>query len=68
MKKRVLSLLLALVLLAALLPRTALTTHAATSGSCGDNLTWSFNQDTGKLTIKGSGKMRNWSSYTNVIR
>ena len=29
----------------------------ATSGKCGDNLTWSFNSSTGLLTITGNGAM-----------
>ena len=62
MKKRVLSLLLALVLLAALLPQTALISHAAASGTCGENLTWSFDEETGTLTITGSGAMTKWSA------
>ena len=58
MKKRILSILLALALLCAILPATSLRASAATtSGTCGDNLTWSFDSSTGTLTIKGSGEM-----------
>lgn len=36
-------------------------------GSCGPNLTWSLNKQTGLLTISGVGKMNNWASlYDNV--
>ena len=31
------------------------------SGSCGENLTWSFDADTGKLTISGTGAMYNYA-------
>lgn len=33
-----------------------------TSGTCGDNLTWSFNIDTGTLTISGLGNMEDFSN------
>ena len=33
----------------------------ATSGSCGDNLTWEFNTETGALTISGTGAMNDYS-------
>ena len=36
---------------------------AATSGTCGDNLTWSFDESTGTLEISGTGNMANYSSY-----
>ncbi len=40
-------------------------------GSCGTNLTWSFNDATGKLTISGSGNKydtnKPWSAYNNSI-
>lgn len=29
------------------------------TGTCGENLTWSFNTDNGVLTIEGSGAMAN---------
>lgn len=61
MKKRVLSVLMCLAVLAALLP---VSSHADTSGKCGDDLTWSFNSATGVLTIAGSGAMRDYSGNT----
>ena len=41
--------------------------EAATSGTFGDNLTWSFDSDSGELVISGSGKMDNFNntSLTN---
>ena len=57
MKKRLLSTLLALCVTLALLPVTALA--AETSGSCGDNVTWSFSD--GTLTIQGSGGMDDYA-------
>ena len=40
------------------------TLDEATSGTCGDNLTWKLEDDT--LTISGSGAMTNWSSSSSV--
>ena len=63
MKKRILSLLLALALLCSVLPQIALPTRAedACSGTCGENLTWRFDPDTGTLTIEGSGRMDDYN-------
>ncbi len=73
MKKRLISMLLALALLCACLPQFALPVNAAASGYCGKqvgdmavagtNLRWSFHESTGKLTITGSGDMTNWEPY-----
>ena len=53
-----LSLLLTVALLCALFPQLSLPAKAAaTSGICGENLTWSFDETTGTLTITGSGDM-----------
>lgn len=76
MKKRVFSLLLALALLCSLLPQIAPPVHADTpySGSCGRNLTWTFDPDTGTLSFQGSGDMEDydfetapWYPYHDVI-
>lgn len=39
---------------------------AETSGICGDNLTWTFDELTGTLTISGEGEMYNYNSYDNL--
>ncbi len=68
MKRKLLSLLLALALLLTLLPQAATPARAEDapvySGECGDNLTWTFDPDTGTLTIEGSGEM--WGYYGDV--
>ena len=66
MKKRIISLLLALVLAVTLLPVQAWGATVVDSGYCGGegdgkNLTWSLDSD-GVLTISGKGKMKNYSS------
>lgn len=45
------------------------------SGTCGDNLTWAFNNTSGELTISGTGTMTSypdtsgypWHSYRSSI-
>ena len=41
---------------------TANAAETAQTGTCGDNLTWTFNADTGELVISGTGDMNNWNS------
>ena len=48
---------------------------ATNSGTCGDNLTWTFDESTGELTISGNGAMydynydnRPWESYKYNIK
>lgn len=65
MKKRIISLLLALVLAATLLPVQAWGATVVDSGYCGGegdgtNLTWSLDSD-GVLTISGEGKMKDYN-------
>ena len=58
-----LSVLLALALVFTLLPQMALPARAEVdqAGWCGDSLRWTFDSDTGELTIYGEGNMWNWS-------
>lgn len=59
--KQCISLLLALCLALSVVPVTA---HAATAcGTCGDNLTWTLNDD-GVLSISGEGPM---DDYFNIV-
>ncbi len=57
--KRFLSGLLALVLLLVCVPVTVGAAAEVASGTCGDNLTWVLD-DSGTLTISGSGEMANY--------
>ena len=40
--------------------------EAATSGTCGDNLTWTLDKTTGVLEISGTGAMTNWRSHSSM--
>ena len=78
MKKRILALLLALVMLVGLLPTVALaadgeTTPAETpmKGSLGDTATWTYNADTKTLTISGTGATKDYGmgfDYAHPMR
>ena len=48
-------------------PRTY--NDGATSGTCGDSMTWSYNTSTSVLTISGSGAMTShpWDGYKGYI-
>ena len=60
MKKRILSLVIVLALLMSFVTVVA---SATTSGTCGDNLTWTLD-DEGTLTISGTGYMGDWTYYS----
>ena len=64
MKKRMLSMLLAAMLMVSLLPVSALAADA-TSGSCGENVTWSFDEASGTLTISGTGAMEDYMGVSS---
>ena len=79
MKRRIIALLTVLGLAfsgAAMLPEgvvsdlgSVFVAYAASSGKCGDNLTWKLN-DEGTLTISGSGKMNDYyvQNFDNYIQ
>ena len=56
MKRRLVCLVLCFALLLSFAPASVLRAHAA-SGTCGANLSWSFDAGTGLLAITGSGPM-----------
>ena len=56
MKRRGISLFLTLCMLVSVFTVLPMTASAATSGTCGDNLTWTID-DNGTLTISGMGTM-----------
>ena len=64
MKKRIFSFVLAVLMIASLLPATALAVDIVDSGTCGakgSNLTWTLDS-AGVLTISGSGDMHGYGS------
>ena len=70
---RFFSALLALALLLILAPQLVLSAAAsATTGKCGETLTWSFDEATGTLTVSGSGAMfdtePSWEEFDGSIR
>ncbi len=75
MKNKLKIMLVVMVLVFALAGISAVAA-AATSGSCGDNLTWSFNESDGVLTISGTGEMDDymmgllapWGNYHSSLR
>ena len=69
MKKRLLSFVLAVLMIASLLPATALAAEIVKSGTCGaegdgSNLTWTLDSE-GVLTISGTGAMKDYAFYSN---
>ena len=58
MKKRAISMLLALVISLGLLPLAATANPNVLTGECGNEVTWSYNPETKVLTIEGTGKMK----------
>ena len=61
MKKKLLSIVLAISMICAFVPLVVSAETTATSGTCGDNVTWTLSDD-GTLTISGTGKMENYLS------
>ena len=74
--KRILSSVLSIILIAALLSTCAFVSFAKdVGGSCGDDLTWSYNSSTKTLTITGTGAMYDynnisvpWAAYQGEIK
>lgn len=65
MRKRILSFMLIFSILATLITALPITASAEMSGDCGDNLTWTLDDD-GTLTISGTGAMPNWKDVWDV--
>ena len=66
MKQKIISMIFAVVIMVQMLSVLMLPAQAATSGTCGSSLTWSFDSATGTLTISGSGNMTDYASWIKV--
>ena len=70
--KKIISVLLAIVMMLTTMS-VSVFAEESLSGTCGENLTWTFNPDTGELTISGEGAMYDyyydhpWESYEDEI-
>ncbi len=69
--KRVISLLLALVMVVSVMPVTSFASEIVDSGTCGENVTWELTAD-GTLTIDGKGAMEegldSYRTYAQKIK
>lgn len=61
---KVLSAMLCIVILLSTLPFASFAVTA--NGTCGENVSWSFDESTGKLTISGTGAMTDFSYYRDI--
>ncbi len=60
--KKVISVLLAAIMIFSMVAFSVSGTEAATSGACGENVTWSYDESTKTLTISGNGKMSDYEA------
>ena len=60
LRQRVMSMLLTVAMISGLAPVLTGQAKAATSGTCGENLTWTLDSE-GTLTISGTGKMEDYT-------
>ena len=63
--QKFLSVFLAIMMVISIVPITANAAPDGNSGTCGDSLTWSFDETTGTLTISGEGAMDDYG-YNNL--
>lgn len=64
MKKRTLNLFFCVCMILGLIISLSAAASAETSGTCGDNLTWTLD-DEGTLVISGTGDMNNYNLFNN---
>ncbi len=70
MKTKVSKFILFLSIIAILFSVTFIVVSAdesvVTSGTCGENLVWNYESETGALTISGSGNMHEYSTHSDI--
>ncbi len=65
--KKIISVLLSAVMLLSVTAGLDLTAFASTySGTCGDDVTWSLDTETGELVLSGSGAMTDYTSSSSI--
>ncbi|MBR0413908.1 MAG: leucine-rich repeat protein, partial [Clostridia bacterium] len=60
---RIISIVLVMVLVVSFIPIGTFAANTPTTGSCGENVTYFFNNSNGTLTISGTGDMKDYSMY-----
>lgn len=68
MKKmsKFLSIVLSLIMVVSFIPIAANADETVTSGTCGDNITWEYDEYTSTLTLSGEGEMYQYDYYFNA--
>lgn len=66
MKKRLLATLLCIAMLSSLMAVGAAADEEILAGTCGENAYWSFDSDTGTLSISGHGEMYDYDELSDV--
>lgn len=61
--KKLLAIVISVVMVLAIVPMSVFATEP-TSGTCGANLTWTLNEETGELAISGNGAIDHYSEAT----
>ena len=60
MKKKLFGSLLTLCILLCVLSLQVMAADKAPAGTCGEHVTWTYEESTGTLTIEGTGRMRSY--------
>ena len=61
--KKLISFVISLILLIITIPISHIEGYAATSGKCGENVVWEYDDSTKTLTISGIGDMTDYNAY-----
>lgn len=64
--KKLFSVVLSLMMILSVFSSLVVTVSASSSGTCGENLKWVYDENTLILTISGTGEMTNFASYSDV--